>query len=107
MKIETIYFEGKEQGANQIGSPYRCETGGWYRDDTWQSRGVMSGSFRYVLERRRVTGPTDQSGLFRAAYAGDPGNGRYNSQCPCCYLGHSHSLDYHNQSSVWPDPFTP
>lgn len=64
---------------------------GAQRVDRW----VPHDGGRPVMERTFVTSGSDLSERFRAAYADDPGHGRYDSRCSCCYLGFSHSVDVH------------
>ena len=91
------------QGRNEVG-PRHCNRiyrSAWRRTDTYTSNSTGE----VFIELRFCDGPNDESEMFIAPYAGDPGNGKYNSECPSCYLGHSHTLAYHNKHAVIPDPF--
>lgn len=101
MATQTLFFLGKPLGTNEPGKPFRSDLGSWRRIDRWTNANTRE----LFVEERAAAGPDDQSPIFSASYAGDPGNGRYNSECPCCWLGHSHTLAYHNKLAVIPDPF--
>ncbi len=68
------------------GTPFtRVDYGGmrtWYRDDTWMIDNLKT--------RVTVTGKNDSSPIHSI-------HDNYNFDCACCYLGHTHSVDYHNR----------
>lgn len=84
-------IETTDYGTNEIGVPYRSEGQTWFRNDIYRS---SSGE---VNERRFAAGPEDQSPMARNMYAGK-GNCHYDPNCSCCWLGFSHTLDYHNKN---------
>ena len=81
------------RGANYLGQARRGAHGSWHRVDLYTGK-----EGQQVLERRQCSGPDDLSEPAHDAYADDPGNILYDSNCPCCYLGMSHTVAYHHQA---------
>lgn len=81
-------------GTNQHGTP-QVSTGGcrcWERIDTYTS----TETGETFLERRACAGPNDDSPVAHAPYADMPGTiPGYDPRCPCCWLGFSHTVNYH------------
>lgn len=77
-------------GVNHVGKPQYGE-GSWERIDVWVSDD--KGDSERV--RRACTGPTDDTDAAHKQY-GDFGNVKYHPACPCCWLGHGHTVAYHN-----------
>ena len=69
------------------GTPEHVGHGSYYRVDhyTSPSRPEFNGP-----DRMACHGSQDDSA---------PWTGRYNSMCPCCWLGHGHTTAYHQQHS--------
>lgn len=88
MKSETL-----QHGVNHIGKPFRIERS-WRRNDIYVSN--SDGSKHH--ETRACAGPDDQSGLATISGGGFTGSVSYNADCPCCFLNHSHTVDYHNRA---------
>lgn len=85
-------IERTEYGRNEHGKPeYRNSV--WARVDKW-----IGNNGEVAYERRACAGPRDKSPMVRLNYGPDAGNARYNADCPCCWLHHSHTLDYHNKA---------
>jgi hypothetical protein len=74
--------------------------GQWYRVDTWiPYAGDLMDNNRFNVcnpNRFAAAGPEDDSEVFRSE--GKTKNGKYNGKkCACCFLGHGHTLDHHNE----------
>lgn len=83
-------------GRNVIGNPYRSSDGAsrnWFRDDTY----ISDDDGKETIERRFAAGPNDQSDMAIHPYGENAGNIRYSSNCSCCFLGFSHTIEAHNQ----------
>lgn len=83
-------------GTNHVGKPQYSE-GSWERIDVWVSdtdTGLVDAG-KHFRERRAAAGPNDVSDMASKIYAGS-GNVKYHPACPACYLGHGHTVDYHN-----------
>src|SRR5262245_17061592 len=72
--------------------PHRASDSVWRRFDTF----VTAAGIR-TKDRIFVAGPQDLSEVVIHPYGADPGNARYDSRCPSCYLGTGHSLERHQQ----------
>ena len=70
-------------GTTHVG-PYR----GPFRDDTW----VPASGERPVVESRFATGPYDVSEPHATYPSG------YDPRCASCWLGHSHTREYHERA---------
>jgi hypothetical protein len=69
-------------GAYEHGTPY-------YREKTWRRRDT------YRSEHKDLDGNVDS---FAAAGRDDQSpvyQGPYNAKCPCCWLAHGHTTEYH------------
>lgn len=84
-----------EFGVNHIGEPFSIGFGGWARIDTY-----VSNSDRKPVEERRFCASRKDYSDMATGYNGNTykGNIQYHSSCSCCYLGFSHTVDYHNKS---------
>lgn len=82
MRTDTL-----KHGTNQIGRAEFSRGGCWVRIDTYTPNGGEA-----IRERRFAAGSNDTSPLFL-----DGVTGHYHADCPSCWLGHSHTVDSHNQ----------
>lgn len=73
-----------QQGQYILGKPVQGDLRAWSRWDLY----LPTGSREHI----RILKSTDTSPLYRHWQ-----DGNYNPNCPCCYLGHGHSENYHNQ----------
>lgn len=93
MLVETCGEEIRQQctyGVNIVG-PY--DNG--YRNDTYIAK---DGGKHY--ERRACAGKDDESEIAHdfTSLGLTNGNIKYHPACPCCWLGHSHTVNYHNRA---------
>lgn len=80
-------------GTYAHGIPFsRCESGygaAWYRMDTYHTTTAPD-----------LDGQTDRFACVSSTDDSPPYPGPYASQCPCCWLGHSHTTAYHTAHST-------
>ncbi len=78
--------ETMKYGVNVHGKPYYSSRDTWRRLDTYTSNETGE----TVRELHFAAGPIDDSNLYSGSV--------YDSDCSCCWLNFSHTVDSHNRS---------